>query len=188
VSTAAILVAVRAPAAALPPYLLDTVPPGLYLDETLVAQRALTWRLAAHKEWFGGTPLIVAGWVQISNLYLEAVSAVLWLFGDAAAAPSTSTATCPGIRGRRRSRFYAIDGRENLADDLGRTLATILRVRPRSAGAPEPSGMRRTGAAGELARATADGPHHRALRIAREAALERSGQRVSEPDQRVRRP
>jgi len=28
-------------------------------------------------------------------------------------------------------RFYAIDGREDLTDSLGRTLGTILRVRPR---------------------------------------------------------
>src|SRR5881296_732048 len=70
--TAAALLAVVGLAAVFRLSMLDTVPPGLYLDEVLSAQHALAWRLAAHKAWFEGTPLLAAGWVETSNLYLAA--------------------------------------------------------------------------------------------------------------------
>ena len=78
----AALVAVTALAAVFRLYRLDRVPPGLYVDEVLCAQRALAWRLAPHKAWFEGTPLVGQGWVEIANLYLAGVSTVMWLFGD----------------------------------------------------------------------------------------------------------
>src|SRR5436309_7413869 len=80
--TAAALLAVVGLAAVFRLSMLDTVPPGLYLDEVLSAQHALAWRLAAHKAWFEGTPLLAAGWVETSNLYLAAASTIMWLFGD----------------------------------------------------------------------------------------------------------
>src|SRR2546426_6998611 len=80
--TAAVLLGIIAVAAVFRLYMLDTVPPGLYLDETLSAQHALAWRLDEHKSWFAATPFVPGVWVEISNLYLAGVSAVLWLFGD----------------------------------------------------------------------------------------------------------
>jgi 4-amino-4-deoxy-L-arabinose transferase-like glycosyltransferase len=76
------LLAVTALAAVFRLYMIDTVPPGLYIDEVLTARHALAWRLAEHKAWFEATPLTGAGWSQIANLYLAGVSAVMWLFGD----------------------------------------------------------------------------------------------------------
>src|SRR5713226_775743 len=81
-SVLAALLAVTALALVFRLYRLDTVPPGLYVDEVLSAQRALAWRLAPHKAWLGSTPLTGPGWVEIANLYLAGVSAVMWLFGD----------------------------------------------------------------------------------------------------------
>src|SRR6266849_1612176 len=81
-SAPAALLAVTALAAVFRLCMLDTVPPGLYLDEVLSAQHALAWRLAVHKAWFEATPLLAKGGVETSNLYLAAASAVMWLFSD----------------------------------------------------------------------------------------------------------
>jgi len=80
--TGATLLAVTALAAVFRLHMLDTVPPGLYLDETLNAQHAIAWRLGAHKAWFEGTPPIPGVWADVPNLYLAGVSGVLRLFGD----------------------------------------------------------------------------------------------------------
>src|SRR5213592_3965938 len=80
--TGATLLAVTALAAVFRLHMLDTVPPGLYLDETLNAQHAIAWRLSAHKAWFEGTPPIPGVWADVPNLYLAGVSGVLRLFGD----------------------------------------------------------------------------------------------------------
>jgi hypothetical protein len=61
---------------------LDSVPPGLYVDEVLTARNAFAWRLAAGADWFGSRPLLQMGWVETSNLYLAFVSTVLRLCGD----------------------------------------------------------------------------------------------------------
>jgi 4-amino-4-deoxy-L-arabinose transferase-like glycosyltransferase len=79
---AAALAGIVALAAAFRVYRLDTIPPGLYLDEALSAQHAIAWRLAEHKAWFAGTALLPGAWVEISNLYLAGASVLLRLFGD----------------------------------------------------------------------------------------------------------
>jgi len=61
---------------------LSSSPPGLYVDEVLVAENALAWRGAEPRPWLGSTPLLVEGWVESSNLYLALASGLLWLFGD----------------------------------------------------------------------------------------------------------
>jgi 4-amino-4-deoxy-L-arabinose transferase-like glycosyltransferase len=61
---------------------LESVPPGLYVDELLTAGNAIAWRLAADPDWLGSRPLVAAGWVETSNLYLAFASTVLRLFGD----------------------------------------------------------------------------------------------------------
>jgi hypothetical protein len=62
-------------------YLLDA-PAGLYVDEVYTARNALIWRLSSGTSWCGALPLIEAGWVETSNLYLAYVSAVMSFFGD----------------------------------------------------------------------------------------------------------
>lgn len=61
---------------------LDTVPPGLYVDEVLTARNALAWRLDPHAGLLGSRPLLMPGWVETSNLYLAFASALLALGGD----------------------------------------------------------------------------------------------------------
>jgi 4-amino-4-deoxy-L-arabinose transferase-like glycosyltransferase len=60
---------------------LESVPPGLYVDEVLTTRNAFAWRLA-HGLWYGSRPLAAPGWVETSNLYLAFASSVLHLFGD----------------------------------------------------------------------------------------------------------
>jgi hypothetical protein len=61
---------------------LDTVPPGLYVDEVLTARNALAWRLEPEAGLLGARPLLIPGWVETSHLYLAFASAVLALGGD----------------------------------------------------------------------------------------------------------
>ena len=61
---------------------LTTVPAGLYADEVHTARNALAWRLGAEPDWLGARPLVHAGWVETSHLYLAFASAVMRLFGD----------------------------------------------------------------------------------------------------------
>ncbi len=60
---------------------LTSVPPGLYVDEVLTARNAFAWRFD-HGAWYGSRPLVAAGWVETSNLYLAYASTVLRAFGD----------------------------------------------------------------------------------------------------------
>lgn len=61
---------------------LTTVPAGLFVDEVLTARNALAWRLGAEPDWLGARPLLVAGWVETSHLYLAFASTVMRIFGD----------------------------------------------------------------------------------------------------------
>ena len=81
-STAAAAAAIAATALAFRLLRLESVPPGLYVDEVLTARNALAWRLAPEVDWLGSRPLLQAGWVETANLYLAFASAVMRLFGD----------------------------------------------------------------------------------------------------------
>lgn len=62
-------------------YLLEA-PPGLYVDEVYTARNAFLWRLSGSQRLFEALPLIRAGSVETSNLYLAYVSTVMAVFGD----------------------------------------------------------------------------------------------------------
>jgi hypothetical protein len=78
----AVAIGVAALAVAFRCWRLDTVPPGLYIDEVLTARNALAWRLDPHASLFGSRPLLMPGWVETSNLYLAFASTILALGGD----------------------------------------------------------------------------------------------------------
>jgi 4-amino-4-deoxy-L-arabinose transferase-like glycosyltransferase len=62
---------------------LGSVPPGLYVDETLIVFNAFHWRLAgAWSDLLGGTQHWLGSPDQDSNLYLAAASGIMGLFGD----------------------------------------------------------------------------------------------------------
>lgn len=61
---------------------LDSVPPGLYIDEVLTARNALAWRVDPDAGLLGSRALLMPGWVETSNLYLAFASAILALGGD----------------------------------------------------------------------------------------------------------
>ena len=63
-------------------YRLDSVPPGLWIDEINVTHRAAGALLEKPFLPFGGSPLTWLGnWVQTSNLYLYSIILIFKLFG-----------------------------------------------------------------------------------------------------------
>lgn len=63
-------------------YKIETMPPGLWVDEIYTASNA--WELNEDGRWkspFGMTPLVGPGWVETPNLYLYYVRAVWLIFG-----------------------------------------------------------------------------------------------------------
>ncbi|HEX7832755.1 MAG TPA: glycosyltransferase family 39 protein, partial [Thermoanaerobaculia bacterium] len=61
---------------------IESVPPGLYIDEVHAARSVLQWRSDPNASWLGAIPLVRKGWVETSNLYLAAASAMMALGGD----------------------------------------------------------------------------------------------------------
>jgi 4-amino-4-deoxy-L-arabinose transferase-like glycosyltransferase len=61
---------------------IESVPPGLYIDEVHAARSVLQWRSDPHASWLGSRPLVRKGWVETTNLYLAAASAMMTLGGD----------------------------------------------------------------------------------------------------------